>query len=671
MEIELIINLKVTPGLHEKFNTDKFKPEERGILNRLSRDWLLTSSGDEIKTGQTSHKYFLMKPTAEFSEAFNIDREVVCIFSSYASFDARSIDVFESVYKLLPRNRVETICGILISKDNDIEVKVSDLMGSDPEQPIIVPFTYNELYHEYVKENVDGRFRKNFHSRDLFSFLSPLRKDVYFFGRGELVNDVVNKHRSCEHSSLFGLRKSGKTSITYAIQRKLELSGSDSLLIDCESPSIHKLRWFELLELLVKEFHALKKSKIKINFNGRYDEKHASSSFDTDILKIYNSKKKISTQFIFDEIERVTPGTASTDHWNNEKDFIYFWQTLRAFFQKHQQVLTYMLVGTNPSSVEAATILDHDNPIYSSIPSQYVPNFTLEQVTEMVTKLGGYMGILFDGVICAKLFNDFGGHPFLTRQMCSFLHKALPNIRPVRVDKSTYNRVFSDFKDASHQFLDMMIVVLKDWYPDEYEMLKYLSNEDNNSFEEMAAVHPVYTRHLIGYGLVQKELEGHSFNLEILSSYLKSKHKYTKLHVSQEDRLAEISARRNAIEKNLRQIIRMRLKSGFGDSRATEMVLSALPKDRREKLNGVGLGGLLHKSDSPLFFIDLKNLISKNWEDFKYIFTVEKSKFITILDEINSIGRPDAHAKEVTDEDFAQLRIYFKKMESLLSNYLD
>jgi predicted AAA+ superfamily ATPase len=172
-----------------------------------------------------------------------------------------------------------------------------------------------------------------------------LKKDTYFFGRTNLINEILNRYHSGEHTSLFGLRKSGKTSIVYAIQRRLESDNGCVVSLDCESPSVHRLQWNELLERLVKLYHQAKRSKLKIDTEGRYNPKTAADSFEEDILKIYRSKKQAITLFIFDEIERVSPKTGSSVHWRDGEDFIYFWQTMRGFYQKYPNVLCYMLVG--------------------------------------------------------------------------------------------------------------------------------------------------------------------------------------------------------------------------------------------------------------------------------------------------------------------------------------
>jgi hypothetical protein len=501
-----------------------------------------------------------MKPVSIFSEMFNIEREVVCVFSPYSDFEPRTFDAFDKAYELLSDLRPESVCRILISKDPNIEDRIDSLLKTDPEQPIIIPFTYAELNSGYDSFFIRNRFRKHFYSRDLFDFLSPLKSDLYFFGRSPLVHELVNRHRTGEHIGLFGLRKSGKTSIIYAVERTLSASGGNYVSIDCESPSIHKLRWNELLEKIVLLYHKSINSKVKINTEGRYGEKFAADSFQEDILKVYQSKKRQVTLFLFDEIERVTPNTASSKHWRDGEDFIWFWQTLRGFFQRNPDVFTYMLVGTNPSCVENAVLVGHENPIFASIPCQYVPSFTVEQVRQMVRKLGKYIGLQFEEIIYSKLADDFGGHPFLIRQACSVIHHECAGNRPARVDKALYEKIKKKFTDNSSHYLDMVVQVLKDWYPDEYEMLKYLAQGDKETFNEFAVDNSNFTKHLVGYGLIQQSENGYAFNIEVIKEYLGNQHKYEKINMSEGEKVEEISRRRNALEKSLRKIIRNTLK---------------------------------------------------------------------------------------------------------------
>lgn len=660
---------KTRPGINPAFMIDRFDHEERRIINNLSNEWYLTSSGKHLTMAASEYDYFLMKPTSVFHEMFNLDRELICVFSPYENFEPRTLDAFTMAQGDISEMRTETVCKVLISKDPDIENKIATLLKTDPEQPIIIPFTYEDLGGSFDSFFIRNRFRKHFYTRNLFNFLSPLKSDLYFFGRSELIHEIINRHRSNEHTGLFGLRKSGKTSIIYAVERALKTSGDRYVTIDCESPSVHQLRWYELLEKLVLLYHKEINSKIKIDTNDRYTEKLAAESFESDLIKISMSKKNKSTLFIFDEIERITPGTASSKHWSLDSDFIYFWQTLRGFYQKNQDVYTYMLVGTNPNCVEQAVLVGHENPIFASIPCQYVPSFSVGQVRDMVRKLGCYIGLKFDEGIYSKLADDFGGHPFLIRQACSVIHEHCKGDRPALVDKPLYEKVKKQFLSQASDYLDMIIQVLKDWYPDEFEMLKYLANKDIETFNEFAEDNLTFTKHLIGYGLLQRSDNGYAFNIEAVNEYLSKKHKYERINLTESEKIEEISRRRNLLEKSLRKIIRNVLKASYGKSKSLEKMLAAIPSEKREALVGYNIDELLSQDSSPLFFLDLINLFKKEWDSFKHVFDMEKQKLILILEEINRTGRPDAHAKGINNDQFQQLRLYFNNLDTAFEEW--
>ena len=59
----------------------------------------------------------------------------------------------------------------------------------------------------------------------------------------------------------------------------------------------------------------------------------------------------------------------------------------------------------------------------------------------------------------------------------------------------------------------------------------------------------------------------------------------------------------------------------------------------------------------------------REWDVFKNVFGVDKDRLRLILNDINQSGRPDAHAKLVKDDEFTQLRLHFKKLESILDEW--
>lgn len=657
------------PGYHKQFVRNRFNDDQRKILDRLKEHWYLTSSGETIRIAQSSYDFFLMKPTPRTTEMFNIEREIICVFSDYDNFETRALDAFDHAARRLTKLRAETVCCVLISKFRDVEIAVDRLLKSDPEHAIVVPFTYDELKGQDTGNVVENRFRKHFYTRDLFSFLSPLKKDTYFFGRANLINDITNRFKSGEHAGLFGLRKSGKTSIVYAIERRLEAAGDGVVSLDCENPGIHQLRWYGLLQKIVSEYHRVQQSKAKLD-PAPYDEISAADRFYEEMQRIYSSKRARSTLIILDEIERLTPGTASSAHWKDGPDFIYFWQTLRSFFQRHPTVFSYMLVGTNPNCVEAPILSGQENPIYASLNVQYVPPFTVLQVKEMVGRLGDYMGLKFDEPIFTLLANDLGGHPFLIRQMCSLLNSKASKHRPARVDRALYAASKNEFGMSASDHLEMMIQILKEHYPDEHEMLRMLACGESDQFAALADDNASYTRHLIGYGLVEASENGYCLTLESLGELMRRKHAFQRLNLTQDEMVAEISGRRNSLEKSLRQIIRMTLRTTKGEKKGAEATLASLEEKRRKSLEGSTLSNLLDRDSSPLFFLDLINILNREWASFENVMAHDKARLISALEDINRFGRPDAHAKAISNDDFIQLRLHFKKIEALVADIL-
>jgi len=147
---------------------------------------------------------------------------------------------------------VENLCGILVSRDEQIADVIKRYL-SEQETRIIVPFSYTELLQKkndsYIFRN---KLRDYFYNRDLFAFNNPLKTDLYFFGRNQVVMDIINKHLTNQNSGLFGLRKTGKTSIIHDIRRKLQYKNAIGVFIDCESPAITNRRWYKAIYYIIK-----------------------------------------------------------------------------------------------------------------------------------------------------------------------------------------------------------------------------------------------------------------------------------------------------------------------------------------------------------------------------------------------------------------------------------
>jgi hypothetical protein len=657
----------VDPGMHPNFRFNEFSPTEKLILSELRKRWYLTNSGRDIEAGTSTYRFILIKPTTKFQTSFGLEREICLIFSPYESFEPRTLDAYDRALKHVSSVRLDSVCRVLVSKDKEICDKISALSAQEPEQPTTVPFTYDELVGDKTGDLVFNRFRNFFFSRDIFSVQGPLRSDTFFFGRARLVQDLVDRFKSGENSGLFGLRKSGKTSVVYSLIRWSLGRDEKVVLIDCESPSVHGLRWYQLLERIVSQYREAKESNLKIGGAGRYNEINASDLFSEDVKKIHASKKASPALFVFDEIERISPKTASSKHWLDGDDFVYFWQSIRSLIQEFPGLINFLIVGTNPQSVEESKVGVHDNPLFALVPSSYVPCFKYEQTKDMVETLGSYMGLNFDPQVISKLQEDFGGHPFLTRQVCSQIHKGLDVNRPVVVDLSVYADAYSKFIKSGAAYLGMVVDVLREQFPEEYELLTMLAQGKVEDYESVASIFLI--NHLEGYGLVERQLKGPVISVNAVKAYMLALHRYEIDLDSDERRRNEINERSNALEIALRGLIRRSLRVANSEAKSVELVLNAVPSDRRSKLIGISYRELLRDEGAPLFLLDLKSIIDRSWDSiFKNIFPVDKQRFLTYFDDVNEARRIPAHAKAISKDDFSAWRALIKRFETWVAD---
>jgi hypothetical protein len=661
---------KVFSGIHPHFDFGHYTEEEKRIIKLFSNEWFISSPGPSIHLGSSSeYRYFLMKPVDNYQELFNLDREIVVVFSAYSNFLPRTFDAIDYVVKKHQKLRLEKICSVVISKDLSIQETLRNLLKEDVESQIIIPFTYEELLKPIDSYFIRNRFKQHFFSRDLFAFESPLRKDLYFFGRTDLVHNLVSRHRAAENSALFGLRRTGKTSIVFAVQRALKIINQNAVFIDCQNPSFHMRRWNRALFYIIHEIKDQLSINTRLNQEDKYSEENAPICFEQDLLRIYKQLNYRSILIIFDEIENITFTVSSTNHWANENDFIFFWQTLRSIFHKIGRVFTFMIVGTNPKCIETPLINGKDNPIFNQVPYEYIPGFDVPQTRDMVRKLGRLMGLKFDEILYSKLTEDYGGHPFLIRHVCSIMNRISDKERPVDVNRSIYEKAKQIFENEYQSYLELLISVLKQFYSDEYEMLELLAIEDYKTFKEFADNDIYFTNHLLGYGIIENCQGIFNYKIDALKKYLQKKKKYKKLIMTQEEKMQEISERRNKTEPKLRILVRNQLKAFYG-TRSTKIVLESFGGDRKEKYLSLSYEELFDARKSKIFLDDLRKLIIENWECFKNIFSIDKDEFNAQLKVINKY-RNDAHAKDITDDEMNYFRVSMSSVERLIKNFLE
>lgn len=534
---------------------------------------------------------------------------------------------------------------------------MGNYLNQHPEYPIIIPI-YREKIRGSGQELLDS-IRRNYLLRDLFGYQNPLREETFFFGRNEQVNNVLDLAKSGQSSSIFGLRKSGKTSAIYAIIRRARSFGCTPVFIDCQSPIIHARRYEDLLSLLIFETRkAIGHQKSIPPLVG--SDAEVAESFRNQ-LKTALGQAKTKILFIFDEIENISPRTAASAHWDEQRDSLLFWQNLRSFIQQDSSGrVAICLVGTSPLLLEAPTLSNVPNPMYLFSQKRFLPAFTFEDTQDMIQRLGFFMGLNFDISQISKIQHTFGGHPFFIRQVCSNVHHIASAERPVSVSDKMLDNAISAFGGQLDSYLSDILGGLQKFYPSEFELLKAVVKEDTSEISEFGREAPELIDHLIGYGLVERK--GDDFDLRFDAIRLALKKMFRS--ESGEDRWTESMVRRNHLEIDIRREL-LSFSKSMGSSEWTTILEKGLSKTRFTQLPSVEPRQLFSRGSSPLYWSDLMTLL-KLEEVFPYLGD-QRSALVKAMHTVNSLGRKDTHAKELSEIEMNEVRASLDQLESEFS----
>lgn len=582
-------SLVSNPGINPNVILDHFNNDEKQIVNFLSKHFYVTSGGSEFQIGESTYRYCLIKPTDYFNKNFQLMREIVVIFCDYVSFEPRSLDAAAHVYKTIQSVlRLDRGCYLFVCHDDNVEAKLSAILKDSNLKQIVIPFTYRELLDNPSVVMVQNRFKKYLFDTDLFAMLTPIQNDVFFFGRRDFAQDLATKCKNNIHSGVFGLRRSGKTSLLYAVQGLLRQQSFHTVYIPCESLS--SLDWRTALCKVVLDVY----QEFDIDNSNIVESQYRSSDtaiyFEEDMLFCLKDLDTPLT-IMFDEIEAITFGVAqgedSKNIWYDGENFLHFWNVIKGYYSKYPKQLSIMVAGTNPMINETPTIGKNNDPnpmfrqLSESNQGAYLQAFTIDDTRNMVNTLGGYMGLTFDDYSVSKLTSDCGGHPYLMRILCSHINKyvrAHRINRPAVVSQSIYDKAIPEFEKSNEatSFFWMILNILMTSYPNEFKILKVLALEGDDIVAQIQEKEAL--SHLIGYGLVEYNQNNYAIKYNTIARFLCGKYKFERKGLSVEEQKEEIQLRVNSAEMQLRTLVRNTLVSVKGKSKAKEIVLSSMRK---------------------------------------------------------------------------------------------
>ena len=503
---------KIVPGVavgHLASN-----PHEEVLLRPFLANFDVTWAARRQAFGSQLSVY-LLKPERHMERAFGFESEILAVYSKYDAPEPRTFQAIEQFLSEMPaKGRVDTLITFLISEAAEPVSWVKQYMTANPESRIVVAFPAERLRTSGGESwTVRSLLADQLYQRDLFDYRLPINSDFFFFGREDLIFDLHNAFKRSENRGLFGLRKTGKTSVFFKLQRLVESSADDIFIyVDCKFPPLRTSRWDELLERLIGQLADHVSSSVELR------EGHASDRFLSVLEKIDRQTK---VAIVFDEIEYISPESPLDSHW--QQDFVPFWQTIwhaQSLFSN----LSVFLGGVNPTVVERDLIGSTQNPLFGIVSHQYIGGLNLDEVRRMLRTLGRPMGVRFTEEAVSYISREYGGHPLLTRIACSIIYRTLRDSSEEfpKTVHDTWLKDTEEYRRAEIGFYCGHVVsALRLFYPDEYELMTEIAKGNLADMFEFAT-DSTFTAHLNNYGLLRRDKAGRpGVSIPVLERYVR------------------------------------------------------------------------------------------------------------------------------------------------------
>ena len=489
-------------------------PEEESLLKPFLAGFDVTF-GRKRRAQNTELSVYFIKPHEHTKEAFGFEQELLLVYSKFQTMEPRAIQAAEQILHEDPaRGRVDRLTYIVISEMSSVDSWIRDYVSRNQESRLIAAFCADNLRNSagdawYVRNELT----KQYYGRDLFDFRLPIEQDLYFFGREAEVLTYRDAIKRGENRGIFGLRKTGKTSFLFKVERLLKSENLAAVIyVDCKSPAIRSQRWYELISYLSRKIFGEHSSNTPKNTSIP-----AIAEWFSDAVKV--ATRQLRLVLIFDEIEYISPLAQLDAHWR--EDFLPFWQTVWSC-QSRYRGMSAILAGVNPTVTEQSVYNNVQNPLFGIVSSQYLCGLKLEETKRMVRTLGKRMGLDFKPDAIDYLQMQYGGHPLLTRIACSYHNNFIA--RTGKAKPTVITRSILQGEEVARDrelsfYCEHVVSELRQFYSDEYSMLEMLARKQLGDFVEFAALGSS-VKHLREYGLLDYKGGMPFVTVPVIESYV-------------------------------------------------------------------------------------------------------------------------------------------------------
>jgi hypothetical protein len=662
---------------------------ENVILNKVSKILYISRISKHIMDQSTAYAFALLGATKFLNRFIRGKYEFLLVLSYFRNGDwqQKTLKIEREIRRrrdIIERSPLPNFY-VLISNAKKLKDEIDKQKGGT--SAAVIPFTFDEILackcDKELEELFIERFGEYLFENDMLGETSAIDEENLLFGdRGKIADSIENRCLKSTHSGIFGLRRSGKTSVLDATLRRLDRDNIKYVKIESRSELEQLDSWNTALFDISKKIRQTclgidqKEDETRIEFEGRLklnssedDYKKRPSACFTEDVKLYLRQQENVFVIAIDEVELITYNTAKTDVWMNVNSYCGFWGALR------DSGCSLIISGVNSTINEINSIsyngMQGDNPMYGRIVNcadtakTYLPSFTDEQTKKMINTLGSYSNIAFSNVY-HEINRTFGGQPYPIRQFCSYAFQKIKDKRTLsqifEFSKPTIDNLIIEFSrsDEGYQLCETILQHLA-IYTEEYEMLKNIAvNPDK--FRTVSEQKITKIGHLEKYGLLEYDRRtlDITFRIDLIKDFLSSKLNKNTSDMTNDERRQYIQDRVAECEKKLKTFICQNYLFTGKESKGRNSFKSLLSH------KNLAINNIANPKPNPdtcefkdffnhkkfiFYFSTIRIIIENNWTQFEGAFVnagITKANFISYMQDLNA-GRNDADHYDAED----------------------
>ena len=445
------------------------------------------------------------------AEMFDAYLEIQLVYAEYSEIEPRLLELVQR--RISTNARVDHGLFMIASLDGDVGRLLRRRRGE---------FAAIDLHLGDLgsgASDIRHRMSEVLTALDHYDMTTPVHDPGGFFGRTSEFQQIISAIDRGQSIGVFGLRKTGKTSLLNFVAGRRRDAGHVVVWVDISgltSADDFRVRLLEDAWESVEKLSLSQGGMPRMRTLNRTGELKVGLDLmrvhwlrDLETLSRHTSGR---LEVFIDEIDQLYPDRS---HLGSEASAMMVTLTqLRGMIQSagSESGLVLICAGVDPALFERPLLnTGSDNLLYKLVRLMFLAPLSRDEMAEMVRDLGRRMGVrVRDHEVIDFLFEEYGGHALLTRKACSLAarqrrkHEIPWHMSLASVETSaSQDSEGSPFRQAGE-----ILASFGEWFPDEAHLLRDLWSADAEERELGRMLYEEDSRRLAHagpYGLVLED----------------------------------------------------------------------------------------------------------------------------------------------------------------------